>query len=210
MDPIQIKQALSEVRNLRKNILDKQLYKGYSGRARALGGCVALVASLIAGPGPLAPDAEDLFLMWGVVYLAAMLVNYGAVAAWILQRGNYRRCDHSVVFEMVPVWIVGGGLTLALWWNGEADLLYGTWMCLFGLAQGLNRLRLPQNVAWVGGWYITCGLICLIFAEGLFQQPLVMGLVFFAGEFAAGFIMHNSQHGGGVTGFLKLEGSIDE
>lgn len=38
-----IHDALAQVRELQKNILDKQRFKGYSGRARAIAGSVALV-----------------------------------------------------------------------------------------------------------------------------------------------------------------------
>lgn len=207
MDPFQLRQALAEVRNLRRNILEKQLYKGYSGRARALGGGVALAASAYATFTPLQLGERELFILWGGVYLCALLLNYGAVATWILRNGNFRRSDHTVVFEMVPTWIVGAVLTLALWQQGQADLLYGTWMALFGLSQGMPRLRLPRRMAWVGAWYIACGVICLAFPTNLFAMPLIMGLVFFIGEFSAGLIMHNSHHGNGVAGFMKMESS---
>lgn len=208
MDPFQLKQALTEVRDLRKHILEKQLYRGYSGRARAIGGTIALVVAAVASCPPLQPGPDGLFLTWGGVFLAALAVNYGALAIWML-KGNFRRSDHSVVFEMLPVWLVGGGITLALWRLGQHDLLYGSWMCLFGLAQSLHRLRLPRKIARVGAWYIGCGMLCLLFADGIFERPLAMGLVFFIGEFAAGFILHNSHHGHGVAGFLKMEGQTD-
>ncbi|MEX0320616.1 MAG: hypothetical protein AB3N63_00505 [Puniceicoccaceae bacterium] len=204
MDPFQLRQAVREVRDLRKNILEKQLFRGYSGRARALGGCVALAAALGATVLPINLGYSSLFLMWGGVFVCAVGVNYGALAFWLLRGSNYRDTDLSIVFEVLPVWIVGGLLTLALWKNFQFDLLYGCWMSLFGLAQTVTRRRLPKGILWVGVWYIVCGTLCLALPGGTFMQPLIMGIVFFIGEFWAGLVMHTSSQGSRITGLLNL------
>ncbi len=204
MDPFQLRQAVREVRDLRKNILEKQLFRGYSGRARALGGCLALLAAVLATVLPIELGYSSLFLMWGGVFVCAVAVNYGALGFWLLRGSNYRDTDLSIVLEVLPVWIVGGLLTLALWKNYQFDLLYGCWMSLFGLAQTVTRRRLPKQILRVGIWYMGWGSLCLAFAGGLFMQPLVMGIVFFVGEFWAGLIMHNSSQGSRITGLLNL------
>ncbi len=202
MDPFQVRQALSEVRHLRRNILEKQLFKGYSGRARALGGGVALVAGLagqafLTGRGP-----APLFVLWGVVFALSVLANYGAVVVWLLQEANRKRGEVGFIMEVFPAWVVGGVLTLALWSHGEPDLLFGTWMCLFGLVQSIGRSRLPRQMAWIGLYYVVCGSLCLVFADGIFQWPVLMGSVFFCGELGAGLIMHTADREGGLARYL--------
>lgn len=204
MDPFQLRQAVQQVRDLRKNILEKQLFRGYSGRARALGGCVAIAAALGATLFPVPLGYDGMFMMWGMVFLIAVAINYGALAHWLLQGSNRRDTDLSIVYEVLPVWIVGGVLTLALWKSYQYDLLYGCWMSLFGLAQTVTRQRLPKQILRVGIWYISCGLICLALPGGTFMRPLIMGIVFFIGEFWAGFIMHRSTIGSRITEKLNL------
>jgi len=203
MDPFQVRQALQEVRHLQRNILEKQLFKGYSGRARALGGGVALLAGLggqafLTGRGPF-----PLFVLWGIVFVLSLLANYGAVLAWLLREANRKRVELSFILEVFPVWVVGGVLTLVLWSHGQEDLLFGTWMCLFGLAQSIGRSRMPRQIAWIGLYYIFCGSLCLVLADGLFQWPVVMGTVFFCGELGSGLIMHTADREGGLAGYLK-------
>ena len=210
MDPFQIKQAIQEVRHLRRNILEKQLFKGYSGRARAIGGTVALGAAMGASLLPVEMGYQSMFLMWGGVFLCAILVNYGALGVWLLKDKNHRKTDLSIVYAALPVWIVGGLLTLSLWRQFQYDLMYGCWMSLFGLAQAINRPRLPRRMVWVGTWYIACGALCLAFPGGLFMMPLVMGLVFFVGEFAAGMIMHTSNEGSRIGEFFNIGGNSNE
>jgi len=204
MDPFQIRQALVEVRNLRKSILEKQLFKGYSGRARAAGGCIALLAALLMQYAFPQAGGHGMFLAWAIVFVLAVLFNYGAVVAWLLKGGNRKTADLGYLLEVVPVWLVGGILTLALWRQGQADLLYGSWMCLFGLAQSVARSRLPRQMCWVGLYYIVAGSICLALPIGSFSLPMVMGLVFFIGEWSAGIIMHSSGEPGGLLAFFKF------
>jgi len=203
MDPYQVRQALQEVRHLRRNILEKQLFRGYSGRARALGGLIALLAGLLGQTLLAGGGDRALFLLWGSVFALAFAANYGAVLAWLSRQPKHRRTEVSFVMEVVPVWIVGGILTLALWHQGAVDLLYGSWMSLFGLAQCIGRTRLPRLVGWIGLYYIICGGMCLLFAEGLFQRPVLMGLVFFCGELGSGLIMHTADRPGGLAAWLN-------
>lgn len=180
------------------------MFRGYSGRARAIGGCFALAAALMATLLPIRLGYDSLFLLWGLVFAASVTVNYGALALWLLQDSNHRNTDLSIVLEVLPVWVVGGLLTLTLWRNYQYDLLYGCWMSLFGLAQTVTRRRLPKRILWVGVWYMVCGAICLALPRGIFMKPLIMGSVFFIGEFWAGVVMHTSSQGSKISGILNL------
>jgi hypothetical protein len=204
MDPFQIRQALREVRDLKKNILEKQLFTGYSGRARALGGSIALVGSLLAEFTPLKEEVTSLFILWGIVFLAAVSVNYGALISWLRHKKHRNPQNLSIILEVFPVWVVGGVLTLALWSHSQYDLLYGSWMCLFGLAQSVSRSRLPKRITWIGVFYVLCGTMCLIFPSDIFFNPVIMGLVFFVGEFFAGLIMHANDDKAGQTRFFNI------
>jgi len=188
MDPIQIRQAIREVRELRSNILEKQLYQGFSGRARILGGCIALLASLIMTGAQW--EARWIFFGWGLVFGLALLANYGAIITWHLRKhpSNYRKL--APLLEACPVWVVAGVLTVALQTRGQSDLLYGMWMVMFAIVQGIERTRLPRDLVWIGVYYFLTGTVFLLESDGLFARPWVMGLVFFIGEWCAGLMMH--------------------
>jgi hypothetical protein len=188
MDPILIRQAIREVRELRSNILEKQLYQGYSGRARILGGCIALLASLIMTGAQW--EACRVFWGWGLVFGLALFVNYGAIISWHLRThpSNHRKL--APLLEACPVWVVAGVLTLALYARGEVDLLCGMWMVMFAIVQSIERTRLPRDLVWIGVYYFIAGVVLLFNSEGLFARPWVMGLVFFLGEWCAGLMMH--------------------
>jgi len=188
MDPIQIRQAIREVKELRSTILQKQLYQGYSGRARILGGMIALAVSVFL----MLKRENEMFVfwMWGFVFAAAAVVNYGAILVWHMKQSkrDYRKL--APVMEAFPVWIVAGVITLALYTHRQFDLLYGTWMALFAIVQGIERTRMPKDLVWIGTYYLLAGIFLLFNSADSFTSPLYMGLVFFVGETCAGLIMH--------------------
>ena len=92
-------------------------------------------------------------------------------------------------FDAVPALAVGAGLSLALIMHGEYDLLFGTWMCLYGLVHIPYRNSLPFANYLVGIFYLACGAIMLVWPGVSFTNPYPMGLVFGAGELAGGFVL---------------------
>ncbi len=190
MDPFQLRSALKEVQMLRKAVLDNQRFQGYSGRARALGGVLAFVV----GWGlQLFGNLSDAFIYWSwaLVFLFAVLLNYGFVFYWSLSGKNKREPRRvRAIYEALPVWGVAGVLSVAYWESGSTHLLYPTWMLLFGLAQTMTRSVLPRDIVWVGAFYLFAGMVCLFCFDNLFRVPAVMGTVFLVGEFMGGIIFH--------------------
>jgi hypothetical protein len=186
--------ALRQVRELQQAILEKQRFKGYSGRARALGGVVALASGLVLG-SPRFPSSPEAHLAgWGVVFLLAMVLNYGVLIYWFL---NDPEVDRDVrrlrpALEIAPLLAVGGVVTLALAHHQEFNLLFGVWMVLCGLLNFTSRQVLPRGLFWVGLYYLIAGTVCLIALPGLsfVHNSWVMGGVFFFGEFFGGLILH--------------------
>ncbi|HVU36999.1 MAG TPA: hypothetical protein VHC95_01555 [Opitutales bacterium] len=186
--------ALQQVRELQQAILDKQRFKGYSGRARALAGCIALGAGIILG-APRFPASNEAHLIgWGVVFVLAMVLNYGALIYWFLHDPDVARDVRRLrpALEIIPVLIVGGVVTLALVHHQEYNLLFGMWMVLCGLVNFTTRQVLPRGLSWVGLYYLVCGTFCLVALPGLsfIHHSYVMGAAFFFGEFFSGLVLH--------------------
>src|SRR5262245_24718830 len=79
-----IQEALKQVRELQKKILEKQKFKGYSGRARAISGTLALMAAAIMA-SRYWPATELAHLIgWSMVFAVSVLLNFGAILYWFL------------------------------------------------------------------------------------------------------------------------------
>jgi hypothetical protein len=185
-----IHDALAQVRRLQEVILEKRRFGGYSGRARIASGAAALVGAwLLAAVVPANPDAH--LAGWGLVLAVALVLNYGALAVWFFSDPDVRRNPVMLkpAIDAVPALAVGAFLTVALVAAKQYDLLPGTWMCLYGLAQVAYRQSLPQGIYVVGLAYMACGGGILLSSGLSFLNPWPMGAVFFIGELAGGMLL---------------------
>lgn len=191
-----IHDALAQVRRLQALILEKRQFRGYCGTARFAGGTVALLGSVVMGsffyPGTVSAHLAG----WLVVMGIAALLNYGALILWYIQLPNNERKTVRVrpVFDALPALLTGGILSAALLLRGYPDLLFGVWMCLYGLAHTSCRKDLPEENWFLGIYYIVCGAFFLLWQETSFLNPWPMGAVFLVGEFVGGIIFHRHKY----------------
>ena len=187
-----VQQALEQVKEIRGHIIDRQRFTGYSGRARMCAGSIALLGALAIASRRV-PDTDMARLtVWGAVFVASVLVNYGALTYWFLHDPRVDRDLRKLrpALDVLPPLAAGGILTLALILRDVLAPLYGAWMLLYGLANLASRRVLPRSITLVGAFYMVCGAACL-FAGGLeFSDPWPMGVVFFVGEVVGGAILH--------------------
>ncbi|MCB0299698.1 MAG: hypothetical protein KDE52_06565 [Calditrichaeota bacterium] len=193
----QIYQAIEQVRDLQQKILESQRFKGYSGRARAICGAVALFAAAAMSYKSFPAETAAHALGWGMVALFGVLLNFGSLVHWFLfdpsVKRDFRRLKPTL--DALPAIAVGGVMTYVFIMHNLHQYLFGTWMCLFGLANLASRLVLPRRIWMVGVYYIACGSVCLWFASNiLFLNPWPMGIVFFIGEWAGGLVLHFGDH----------------
>lgn len=189
----QVSQALLQVRQLRARVIEGKIFQGYSGKARILGGVVAILGCLVMSL-PFYPASVKAHVVgWGVVCIVAAAFNYLSLFAW------YRRLpeeDREILqlkpaIDALPVFTVGGILTLVCLQVGQAGMLFGVWMLIFGLVNTASRSQLPSALWWLGWYYIVCGIYyLLVFSVRDFLQPWPMGIVFAVGEVCGGVILH--------------------
>lgn len=188
----QIHQALSQVKELQQAILDKQRFKGYSGRARAISGSLALLAAFVMSSSRF-PQTENAHISgWGLVFLLGLLLNFGVLVHWFLFNPGVKRDIRKLkpTIDAFPSFFVGGVLTIVMIYNNQYHFLFGTWMCLFGLANLSSRHVLPRKIWAVGLFYILCGTVFLLLPHISIQNPWPVGIVFFIGEWAGGIVLH--------------------
>ena len=189
-----VHQALAQVRAMHQHLIEKQRFKGYSGRARAFSGCVALLAAWFL---QRIPARTDLLVLWVWLAVAALCfaVNGGAVLAWFLWDPQVSRDARRLkpTFEVVPAILAGAVLTVRLWHDGAFSYLVPIWMIVFGLANWASRHVLPRGIAAVAFLYLLCGTILLLVNPLPFTNPWPMGIVFFIGEWMGGWALHRDE-----------------
>ena len=192
MESNDIGSALRQVRRIQCLIGERGTFRGYSGTARIAGGVAALSGAcvLAAAPIPATPLAH--LAGWGAVLAAALAVNYVSLFVWFLFHPEANRdvLKLAPAVDAVPALAVGAAMSAAAVLHGTFDLLFGIWMCCYGLAHMPYRKSLPIANYGVGVFYLVAGTACLLFTAN-FTNPWPMGLVFFAGETAGGLILRD-------------------
>ncbi|MEI6147780.1 MAG: hypothetical protein WCS01_01680, partial [bacterium] len=86
-----IHDALAQVKLLQEFIMEKNLFKGYSGKARLLAGSTTLIGALILN-SPRVPAEPWVHLAgWGIVLAISVIANYAALVYWFLFDERARR-----------------------------------------------------------------------------------------------------------------------
>jgi hypothetical protein len=181
--------ALTQVRQMRDALQERRQFRGYSGRARLFGGGLALACAVVLATHAVPAKAH--FRAWLIVLAMSLAANYGALLLWFFSREGAGR-DRSAVrpaYDALAPLALGGLLTLALARSGAYDLLFGTWMCCYGLAHLPYRLTLPRLNFLAGLGYFAAGAACLVMPGPGLLNPWPMGLVFFIGETIGGFAL---------------------
>lgn len=186
-----IHDALAQVQVLQQKILERQRFRGYSGQARLSAGSLALLGAACMASSAMPPTPRAHLLGWGLVFVAAVCINYGSLLYWFVTAQGLDREIRTLrpTLDVFPPLIVGGLLTLVMVRHGHYAYLFGIWMSLFGLANCASRHVLPPHMSLVGGFYIASGALCLCTPAGDFLNPWPMGLVFGVGEWAGGLLM---------------------
>lgn len=193
-----VDEALDQVRRMQTLVGDHLRFRGFSARARMIGGIVALAGGLALGLLHR-PDSPFVHLVgWALVLFVAGGLNYGAVLLWLLDRDRVRRrADWIPALESLPPLAVGAAFSLAFVRAGMFDYLPATWMLCYGLANMAFRRNLPVGVYFVGLFYLGAGLTCLLMPGTSFTDPRPVGFVFGIGEIVGGYALLQRDGPGG-------------
>lgn len=187
-----VTEALANVRELQRAVLERQRFHGFSGRARMTSGTLALTAAAVMSMDVFPRTNLAHVLGWGAVFVMAFFMNAVALACWFASDHGGRREMRSIrpVLDVIPPIVVGGLLTAVMILNRKYEFLFGIWMCLFGLTNMATRMVLPKLIWGVGVFYLAAGATCLLAPHMDFTNPWPMGIAFFAGEWVGGLVLH--------------------
>ena len=95
---------------------------------------------------------------------------------------------------IAAVRVVAGGLVTFVLFQQVPDALWmlpGLWSMFFSLGIFASYRLLPRATFWVGVFYMTAGVLCLLWARNDFAfSPWAMGLPFGVGQFVSAAILY--------------------
>jgi hypothetical protein len=193
---MEIQRALSDLAEVRDRLAALQRFDGYSGLAAAASGIVAFIAAFLQlriAPMPVTSGEVHAYLaIWLSCLAVALALNYGAVAAWLLEHRapGARSRFRTAALSISPSIILGGALTVALVGHSAYVLLPGTWFAFCAIGLFASRGAIPAST-----FGVTIGFALL--ALGFLVTPLdgvalawwVMPIGFGAGQLAIGYLI---------------------
>jgi hypothetical protein len=197
---MELQRALSDLAEVRDRLVHVQRFEGYSGPAAAASGIVALAAGALQlqiAPHPATAQSRHTYLaVWLTCLAIALLLNYGAVAAWVLRHRGPRAESgfRSAALSIAPSIIFGGALSVALVDHAAWAMLPGTWFAFYAIGLFASHGVIPAPAIAVGFGF---GLLALAFLLtpliGVALYWWVMPLGFGVGQCAIGYVLWRSR-----------------
>ena len=194
---MQLREALSQINEIRQQMADAQVFRGYRSATTAFTALVA--AGAAAAQARWVPEPAQQVNAYLAVWCAAALVSIVVVAVEMVVR--CRRADsvlqsqitRVVADQFVPSLVAGGLLTLvvARFAADGAWMLPGLWAITFSLGVFASRRFLPRSIFVVGGYYLLAGLYCLTLdRHSAALSPWTMGIMFGAGQVLTAAVLY--------------------
>lgn len=190
---LELQRAISDLEEVRDRLVGVQRFEGYSGPAAVASGIGAILAGFVQWrTAPLPQTAEEFtryVAVWMTCLVAALVLNYGAVAIWALKNrapgaaSRFRSAARSIA----PSVVLGGLLTVALVDRGDYALLPGTWFAFYAVGLFASRAAIPEStIAVTLGFAALAALFLVSPLQGLALAWWVMPLGFGLGQLAIG------------------------
>lgn len=187
--------AEDNLRFIRDAMARAGAFTSVSGQGMMLVGVVGLVASVAATLVPLERDVTGWLTVWGGAALVA-----GAIS-WVAIRRKARRTGQSLsagparrfALAFAPALAAGAVLTAALVARGNAALLPGTWLLLYGAAVTAGGAFSVRPVPVMGAAFLALGAAC--HAVPSVWHPLALAVGFGGLHVVFGFSI--ARHHGG-------------
>jgi hypothetical protein len=152
--------ALENLSFIRNTMERATSFTGVPGWGGVVMGCTALVATAVAGR---AATPDDWLRVWLVEGVVAFLIG-----AWSLGRKSRRlqgtaftRPARQFFLSFAPPVLAGALLTAVLWQAGQAQLLPGTWLLLYGTGVVTGGAFSVRAVPLMGVVLIVIGAVAL-------------------------------------------------
>lgn len=192
-----LQEALSQISEIRQQVARSETFRGYRAAPVAFSGFVACLAAmfqygLITDP---AAQMTAYLSLWIGAALVSMFVT-GVAMLWYCKQSTSslsRANTKSAVGQFLPSVVAGGLVTVALFQQAPQSLwmLPGLWSIFFSLGIFASYRLLPKATFWIGVFYMTAGVLCLVWAKDDFAfSPWAMGVPFGLGQIMSAAILY--------------------
>jgi len=193
---VDVTRALADLDEVRTRLAAVQRFRGLSAAAAVASGLGALACGLVQlavapHPGAGGESADRYVAIWATCLIAALALNYGAVAAWLVRNWSSRSRTElrTAAITILPAVAAGGAFTAALMARGEIGLLPGTWALCYGLGLLAARGMLPRGASAVAIFFAAVGSALLFAPATNALAWWVMPLTFGCGQSAIGALI---------------------
>jgi hypothetical protein len=192
-----LQEALSQISEIREQVARTETFRGYRAAPVAFSGVLACLAAgfqqaLI--PEPTKNPAAYLGLWVGAALLSMLVTGIAMILHCKKSTSSLTRPNTILaVGQFLPNVVAGGLVTYVLFQQVPSELwmLPGLWSIFFSLGIFASYRVLPKATFWVGVFYMTAGVLCLVFARGEFEfSPWAMGVPFGVGQFLSASILY--------------------
>jgi hypothetical protein len=194
---MELHEALTQIAEIRERMARSELFRGYRSITVGFSGVLGLLAAAAQSWWVPAPEVElGRYLCLWVGVAAVSLVVAGAELTWrarSAEAGLARRMTLLAVSQFLPCVLVGALLTSCIYCGAPqvAWMLPGLWALFFGLGIFASYRLLPQQVFWVGSYYVLCGCLCLLWGQGKNAfSAWQMGISFGGGQLISAVILY--------------------
>ena len=192
---MQLNDALSQISEIRRQMAEANVFRGYRSLTVGFSGVLAIVA---AGVQPiLAPDPSRDIASYLTLWVGIAVLSIGALAVEMILRGSRSSLAAKMTVLAVelflPCLVAGALLTFVLvrFVPESAWMLPGLWAILVSLGGYASGRVLPRPLFWAAGFYLIAGCLCLIYAKGANAfSPWSMGLTFGCGQILTAAILY--------------------
>ena len=190
-------EALTQISEIRQQVARTETFRGYRAAPVAFSGFLACFAAsfqqtLISVP------ADNLLGYLGLWIGAALLSMFvtGLAMIWHCKQSPSSLTRPNTILavgQFFPSVVAGGLVTYVLFQQVPIALwmLPGLWSIFFSLGIFASYRLLPKATFWVGVYYMTAGILCLVWARDDFAfSPWAMGVPFGVGQLLSAAILY--------------------
>ena len=187
----ELRDALSQIREIRARVAGSQTYRGYRVAPTVASALLALLTAFVqAATGPV--DIHSYVVIWGGCALLSILLAGLAMLRHCAEQPSalkFARTRDAIV-RIAPPLIAGAVVTWVLIHSAPAlgYLLPGLWQIFFALGLISSARLLPDGVHVIGGLYFVSGCFALSLGPAALA-PAVMGVPFVFGQAASAWVL---------------------
>jgi ABC-type proline/glycine betaine transport system permease subunit len=193
---VQLDEALSQISEIRQQMAQAQVFRGYRSATTAFTALVAGAAA--AAQARWVPDPVRHLDAYLVVWCAAAVVGAAVVGVEMAVRSSrsgsslQRQITLVVVDQFAPSLAAGALLTfvVAQFARDAGWMMPGLWAVVFSLGLFASRRFMPRGVFLLAGYYLLAGLGCLTLEPARAMSPWTMGGMFGVGQLLTALFLY--------------------